>query len=290
MLEVNNYGLHTEPILGENSTPNKMISETEYKKISKGYDYILVRLRHEEKYDLVVENYKEFLQTLNDLKPLPLDLVNPKKPVFIYQRVHLEINRRVINLLATSRLYFEYFYGTSEERTKADLKEDIEKIKGIFIKDNPGSDSVDKFNFVCELRHTSQHYDCPNQTWNIKLGSNPKDNRVKIGVTKNFLLGHKRFDQAILEKMPEQIWIDEYLAGFIEIFSYIHFKLRDEKNKVSLEFKSLLNQTFNSFNPGVTQAGVFLFKENNHCWVFDRYLSKDILNYLSLLESKNLTD
>jgi len=201
---------------------------------------LLALLFFEEKYDLLRENYHEFFLELYRLNFSILHSHRNRADYKLYYNARVIMNRRLINLLATSRLYFEFLsknnslvYKSSEESSK-DLikiyksskespKDLIEKLKTLVFKE---TDFMHRFDFICELRHTTQHFDAPIDLVNFSLYDFGKKNSLMVYVTKEFLKAHERFEKNVLDQMPDKVDLAQYLASFMEVVSAIHLQIR----------------------------------------------------------------
>jgi hypothetical protein len=273
----NHYGLNRQSCLGKKNYPQKTITEKEYTKLNNAYQTLCLRNDIEKAYDLIVENYLEFFKELSSLN---LEIVVPLRHfggnIHTASRdVELKMNRRLINLLATARLYFEFL-----KRLKCPIECLIKKLDP-----NVTEEMITRFKFVIELRHTTQHHKAPIVKWNFKVGIKARDYRIGVSTTKKFLLEHKGFKEELFDKLPDEIPIIEYLLDFMEVLSLMHFKQRKE---AQLKTQRSINYVYPRLGFFTKEpSSICIFKKVEGTWQYHQYLSKELIETLKFLESKN---
>jgi len=140
----------TRKLLGFNRSIE--ISRDEFVVVHKSKERLLIALGIEEKFDIVVENYKEYEQELLVLALNYMMALGVADWSSFISDLH-SVNRRVANLLATGRLYVDALqhdlraaYG-KDHSAVTKLRERIKEV----------SDTNSSFRIMPELRNYAQH-------------------------------------------------------------------------------------------------------------------------------------
>lgn len=220
------YGL-TSLVLGK--YPFVELSRSEYLEIKKAKKNLLNALFIEQKFDLVLDNYLEFETSLLDLTAK--EMVRGAKDYSAFQTDTTLVNRRIINLLSSGRLYIDHsshhlsnIFGKNSTMT-ANIKEEISRK----YDENIGYRTMDA------LRNLVQHRGYPVHSLKYSINWIEQSGDVLFSLTPYIswteLKEEKKFKKAILNELKdlgEKIDIRPFLRGYVETIGMIHEKIRSE--------------------------------------------------------------
>lgn len=225
---------------------------------------LLDALSIEEKFDILTENYFEFERDLLEIT-LRNTLFHEKNWSSFQSEIHL-IDRRIINLLTTSRLYLDQLnhqvsstYGQAS-KVHASLKKKI-------------SDEYDLtrgYRVLDALRNFVQHRDLP--VFLLQLGASREDDASKSkrtitpSLSVNRLKEDTRFKKSIikeLESLGDKVNLKPLIRESMEAFGRIHSLVRDSWaddvtgwDKTILELRKLYQDRFGEFGLGLAVIAI----------------------------------
>lgn len=203
------------------------IDESEFEKLKSSREILLSAKAIEEKYDLLISNFLELEKEI--LSQLAEHMIFSQ---FSYQDTYNLIsvlNRRVANLLTSTRLYYDQIEKHVRTCMKGEKKFGKE-VKAYF------SDEYDtnfEYRFMEALRNHVQHYGLAVHSLSLPskwVGENESKqmiNQLKINSTKDELSQNKEFKSSVFSEMPEKVELTKAIRIYIGCFSNVHKRIRD---------------------------------------------------------------
>jgi hypothetical protein len=189
---------------------------------------LLEALSIEEKFDILSENYFEFERDLLEIT-LRNSMFSGRDWSSSKGEIHL-IDRRIINLLTTSRLYLDqllHHVSSIYGKASSEMASLENKISAEY-------DSTFGYRVLDAMRNFVQHRDLP--VFLLQLGASRKDSptKSKRTITPNLNVGRlkedKRFKHSIikeLETLGEDIDLKPIVRESMEAFGRIHLFVRE---------------------------------------------------------------
>lgn len=271
------------------------ISESEYREIAIAKDGLVESLSLEEKFDIVLENFYEYEMELLRLSTHQMLFRN-----LSYSKFHNEINlvnRRIINLLSSCRLYINH----SRHHLSNIFNGDQSKKNEIRSNISNEYDTVLGYRVMEALRNYGQHRGFPVQrcTYNSKRVEGDKEDKFLFSITP-YLEVEKldedgKFNKTVLSELRaigEKHDIKPLLREYVSSISSIH-----EKNRALL--KDLIEQWERTFHShieafkskiGSDESIVGLaavISEENGCYNSPVPIFSDLIEHRMELERKN---
>lgn len=205
------------------------ITEQEYVDIRQRRELLLEALFIEEKFDLVVDNYLEF--EIDLLDSAARQMVRDVQSWTAFQAERNQMNRRVINLLSSCRLYLDHTRHHLSNMGKVG-KEAAENIEA---KISTGYDGSLGYRAMETLRNYVQHRGYP--IHGVSFSASWIDNRQKLmyGVTPYIMPAQLqedgKFKASVLEELRslgENVDIKPLMRGYLEELGKIHNEVREQ--------------------------------------------------------------
>jgi hypothetical protein len=235
-------------ILGESASVK--ITMAEHSAIRSARDGLNGIVAVEEKFSLVMENYAELEQTLltegvRHLVFIQLDFTN-------LQELRNLISRRLLNLLAATRLYLDSLPRHAASLLGGDDPATTQ------IKTEPARlyDQSLSYRVMEALRNFAQHRELPIHA--IMIGNEwenaPSGNRMACSVVPSLdiemLAGDAQFKSSVLQelrRMDRRIDVMPFAREYIERLGDIHAKFRGETNAREREWEAVIVTAMNRF-------------------------------------------
>lgn len=272
------------------------ITEQEYKKIKTAKNNLLEILYIEEKFDIFVDNYLEFEMDL--LNYAARHMVRGIKTHTGLQIGLNQINRRIINLLSTGRLYLDQsIHNLSNISSKTNTIEEIKKEKTKQYDQHLGYRSMEA------LRNYVQHRGYPIQglTYNNKLVGKDPNEKYLFSITPYIQVQEfekdNKFKKEVLEeikRLGEKVDLKPLIREYVEALWNIHAKIRELLKSDILEWEKLFQNTINKIpnNNSMIKSNITLsaVKQNEDGSYIDPIeIDKFIIEYRQELQRKNST-
>jgi hypothetical protein len=272
------------------------ITEQEYNKIKTAKNNLLEILYIEEKFDIFVDNYLEFeMDLLNYAARHMVRGINTHAGLQIGLN---QINRRIINLLSTGRLYLDQsVHNLSNISSKTNTIEEIKKEKTTQYEQYLGYRVMDA------LRNYVQHRGYPIQSLTYEnkfVGKNPNE-RLLFSITPYIQIQElekdNKFKKEVLKEIKllgEKIDLKLLIREYVEALWNIHAKVREFLKSDILDWEQLFQSTIDKFkskNPKIGSiVGLSAVKQNeNGTYKESIEIIKYIIEYRQELQIKNST-
>ncbi|PSW91239.1 hypothetical protein [Photobacterium iliopiscarium] len=203
------------------------IDESEFEKLKLSREILLSAKAIEEKYDLLISNFLELEKEI--LSQLAEHMIFSQ---FSYQDMYnlrSVLNRRVANLLTSTRLYYDQIEKHVRTCMKGENKFGKE-VKAYFCDEY---DTNFEYRFMEALRNHVQHYGLAVHSLSLPskwVGENESKqmiNQLKINSTKDELSQNKEFKSSVFSEMPEKVELTKAIRIYIGCFSNVHKRIRD---------------------------------------------------------------
>jgi len=203
------------------------IDEPEFEKLKSSREVLLSAKAIEEKYDLLVSNFLELEKEI--LSQLAQKMIFVQDSYQHFYELNSILNRRVVNLLTSTKLYYDQI----EKHVRTCMKDQKKfgtEAKSYF------SDEYDahfEYRFMEALRNHVQHYGLAVHSLSLPskwVGEGEQKqlvNQLKIFATKDELSQDKEFKKTIFREMPEKVELIKAIRVYVGCFSNVHKRIRE---------------------------------------------------------------
>lgn len=278
----------TRLILGY--TPEIIISEEEYKAIKEAKELLSEGLAIEEKYQVLLDNYEDFEKEI--VNRSTESMLRPPQEYNDFQVTRAAFNKRIINLLTTSRLYIDHVQ-------KHHIGEIIsydgrEKVKELF---SNRYDQYFEYRFIEALRNHVQHRGFPAhhiQFHSFIVDPDATETRIvhtiEIASEKKFLQEDKKFKKSVLEEMDERIDFKKAIRKYMECLSEIQTEVRNLISAKLSDARSLISEYIERYKKEIeekTNGLVAIIKNDDGIKIDAVYMLLDWDDIRIKLENRN---
>ena len=203
------------------------IDEPEFEKLKHSREVLSSAKAIEEKYDLLVSNFFEFEKEV--LYQLAQKMIFVKDSYQHMYEIQSELNRRVVNLLTSTKLYYDQLEKHVRSCMKGE-KQCGKEAKGYFSEEY---DTHFEFRFMEALRNHVQHYGLAVHSLSLPskwIGEDENRemiNQLKIYSTKEALSENKDFKKVIFDEMPEKVELIKTIRIYLGCISNVHRRVRE---------------------------------------------------------------
>ncbi|PSW10332.1 hypothetical protein C9J01_19180 [Photobacterium rosenbergii] len=203
------------------------IEEQEFDKIKHSREVLLSAKAIEEKYDLLVSNFFDLEKEI--LSQVAQQMIFEQDSYQHFYEIESVLNRRVVNLLTSTKLYYDQL----EKHVRTCMKNEKEfgkEAKGYFSYEY---DTYFEYRFMEALRNHVQHYGLAVHSLSLPskwIGDGEKKemiNQLKIFSTKEQLSQNKDFKKVVFREMPEKVELIKAIRIYVGCFSHVHKRVRD---------------------------------------------------------------
>lgn len=211
-------------ILG--STVALSLEKEQFDSLKKSRNVLLSAKAIEEKYDLMISNFLELEKEL--LVQVAQQMVFLQDSYDDFYEIRSVLNRRVVNLLTSTKLYFDQI----EKHVRTCLHEDEsfgEIAKSYFSKE---FDTHPEYRFMEALRNHVQHYGLAVHSISLpRQWVGGEENRQMVNAVKLFSLKeefckNKKFRKKTLDELTDKTDLVKATRVYVGSFSNIHHKIR----------------------------------------------------------------
>lgn len=246
-------------ILG--STIAQRIDQEQFVQLKRSRNILLSARAIEEKYDLLIENYLEFEKEL--LSRTVEQMIFDKISYDDFYELRSILNRRVINLLTSTKLY--------KDQIEKHVRECVAVTKSAELFTKPlFSEEYDKnyeYRFLEAIRNHVQHYGLAIHSYSLPskwVGDD--DNRkvvntIQLFTHKEELDKDSQFHKKTLRELDEKIDLITAIRVYVNSFNIIHQKIRTIIDTNIIEARDNINKTiqeYENLNSGKS-IGIYAF-------------------------------
>lgn len=269
---------------------NIEISENDYNNALIAKDNLLKVLEIEEKYNMILENYKEIEQEIFEST---LDLVLHRTSLWRTLRIKTRnLDRKLNNLLSIIKLFLDHI---PDDLNKVYGRELEKEVKKLIIKEGK-----EKFacHFMYELRNYIQHNGLSID--DLRFGSERKEIRKKernikeiyLSINKKKILDYasddlkkKIIDKTSGDRIELKPLIRENIESLSLINNFIRNKTKDKIKNWDMDLKKIKDKYFNKTHKNINY-NVLLTLENKEC-TDEKNIFYDFIEYRKDLIKRN---
>lgn len=235
-------------ILALGSFPQIELSENEFNNLKKATLALSGAIAIEEKYELLLSNYldleKESLSIISEY------MLRNFTDYSVFFDVRLSLNRRVVNLLTSTKLYIDQI--SQHIRACIPENESIStKVKSLFSCEY---DSNFEYRFMDALRNYVQHRGLAVHSTSIggsKRTSHQEDIKIEFNIGlythKSELDGDEAFKKQVYYEMPEKVELMLAVRSYIGSLSKVHCDLRELVASNSQKARELIQSVIKKY-------------------------------------------
>ncbi|WP_217542905.1 hypothetical protein [Vibrio metschnikovii] len=182
----------------------------------------------EETYDLLIQNYLEFEQELLTILARQM-IIEEESYDDLYTIIISRLNRRVVNLLTSTKLYYDHI----EKHVRICMKDDDEgKIAKKFF-----STEYDKhleYRFMDAMRNYVQHYGLAVHSISLQRNWEESNNhkqlvyKIQMYTWKDELSKDKTFKKKVLLEISDKVDLLKSIRVYISSLSSVHQQVRSQ--------------------------------------------------------------
>ncbi len=209
------------------------ISENEFTELENAKDLLHFVVTHEESYDILISNYKEFEQEI--LQLTLQNMLYSEYSTDSFYELRMQLNKRLINLLTSVKLYQDL----GVHQIPIDIHERAKKqddIKHLFAKEY---DNNIHYKFMEELRKYTQHAGLPIHLTRFNTRNTGEENKYRHEYSINFssyserLKKDKMFNHSKFPELENEIDLKSSVRHYIESISLVHISIRELFNELT---------------------------------------------------------
>ncbi len=222
--------------------PEIEIDESKYLDIKAAKETLLACLSIEEKYELLLSNHleleKEALGVTADY------MVRNTADYSGFFDIRLSFNRRIVNLLTSTKLYIDQLL----QHVKACIPEDLklgDEVKSYFSEEY---DSCFEYRLMEALRNYVQHRGVAVHStthggrWTSLKSDGQLEFSLKLFTHKSELEGDKAFKTQVFNEMPDEVELMFSVRTYVGAISRVHEKIRDLLDKRSKIARAIISE------------------------------------------------
>lgn len=226
--------------IGKN--PEIELSQEEYKNIQLAKACLSELFSFEEKYELLLSNYLELEQEC--LLISSESMINRNHGYKDFFDIQSLINKRVVNLLTTSRLYLDQV----QQHVKF-CNKNIE-VKALFSAEY---DNSFEYRFMEALRNYVQHRGLAihssslNSRWIGSEDDKEMEFNTFVFTSKTEVSKDKAFKKTVAQEMPEKVNILNSARCYVESLSKVHCELREKLNDLANDNRKIISDLIDKY-------------------------------------------
>lgn len=243
--------------------PEIEITENKFQSLNKANKVLKAAMSIEEKYEIIISNYLELEK--ESLSISSSNMLRRSHNYSYYFDVRSTFNRRIVNLLTSTKLYLDQIYKQIEV-CNVDLVSIIKK------ETNKEYDNAFEYRFMEALRNHVQHDGLAihliknNSRWIDNPSSRLLEFQTKIYTNRSDLEYDKDFKKKVLNEMPEKVELIFASRKYISAISRIHECIRVNINSKVKSSRELIEKTIKKYediNDGES-TGLYAIKAINN--------------------------
>lgn len=204
--------------------PETEITEERFERIKAAKTFLSEALSIEEKFEILLSNYLELEKEIVSQASEQMVRIPQGHEDFFESRI--QFNRKLVNLLTTSRLYVDHVHQHAGSILGKERKSEIEVLF------NEKYDENFEYRFMEALRNYVQHSGFP--IHRVTSGGRTKEIEgertlvfsMELYSEKKFLLRDGKFKATVLEECPDSVDLKTTCRVYVECLSQIHASIR----------------------------------------------------------------
>lgn len=242
-------------ILRLNKDPEEVeLQQKEFEDLKRAKSCLSEALAIEEKYELLVSNYldleKERLILMSEY------LIYNNKDYNSFFSIELAFNKRIINLLTSTKLYMDSVHQHAKICVPHKSIESVKSIdQEINDKKSLEYDHCFEYRFMEAFRNHVQHKGLSVNS--IRIQRMSKDS-IKIFAHKVEVARDTKFKKLVLEEMPDKVELIQTARIYIESINRIHLYVRELVSSDLNSARSLMENYINKYGNPDSSSGTVL--------------------------------
>lgn len=234
--------------------PEFAISENEFAAYRSAHMALVAGLAIEEKFEILASNYLELEKEI--LAQIAECMVRHPEGYEDIFEIRTALNRKLINLLTTARLYVDHVSHQAKEILGDDSGSEV---KALFSAEY---DAAFEYRFMEALRNFVQHRGFPAQ--GVVIGGTWLNEwrdlvfSMEITASKRHLAEDKTFKAAVLAEAPERIDLKLACRAYVEAISRINRQLRGKLDPKLGDARQLVQAAIQRYEAAYGQRGIGL--------------------------------
>jgi hypothetical protein len=235
----------------------------------------------EETYDLLIQNYLEFEQEI--LSILTRQMIVEEDSYNDFYDIRSRLNRRVVNLLTSTKLYYDHI----EKHVRTCMGEDDsegKKAKTFFCLEY---DSHVEYRFMEALRNYVQHYGLAVHSMSLNCRWEGEDdhkqlvNKLRLYTLKNELALDKTFKKQTFKELDDKTDLMRAIRVYVGSLSHVHDKVRAQIKMNVKQARDIVSEAISKYENenGGAALGCYAYSVPN-----DDPKEKPIEKYALLLD------
>lgn len=222
------------------TVPEIAITSEQFEALHKAHLALMAGAAIEEKYEILISNYLDLEKTVLSLSAEQMVLGEISYPRMFEARN--AVNRMLINLLTTTRLYLDHLPHHANEIIGKLRQAEVTTLL------NQEYDADLRYQFMETLRNYVQHRGFPAHGLSFpgRRIEHARRNFVfslEFSAFRQRLADDDKFKKAVLEKTPETIDLKEYCRYYVERLSAIHERMRALTDPILDPARALVGKT-----------------------------------------------
>lgn len=237
-----------------NTPPDVEISKDKFNQLKVAKVCLAGALAIEEKYELLISNYLDFEKEC--LNITADHMVRESISYANFFDINITLNRRMVNLLTSAKLYKDQIY----QHIKAciPLDDSIQsQVKSLFSAEY---DAFFEYRFMEALRNYVQHRGLAVHSTSIGSSwtSSKKDGMNEYRTTpfthKTEVTTDKAFKVQVANEMPDKVGLIYATRTYIESINKVHCYIRDYISQTANDSRNLIGSMINSYEDRYTES------------------------------------
>jgi hypothetical protein len=227
-------------------SPEIDIDREYYESIKRAKSTLSNGLVIEEKYEILISNYLDFETEL--LSQAAQQMIRRRLDIDDFHYARIEINRKLVNLLATARMYRDQVpHQCGILVSGTNIKDQVVKLF---------SEEYDKnleYRFMEALRNHAQHRGLPVHSTPFRSFRDDSGEESKfiysmdVASQKTYLEKEGRFKKKVLEEIPDKVDLKHAARIYIEGISRVHASIRGMVDEPIGKARSLIECALRSY-------------------------------------------
>ena len=236
--------------MGQRGDSAITITKSEYIALKEAKDILSAGLNIEQQYEVLISNYEDFEKEI-----VSVAIEHMLYVVGDFRQYHARLNRRIINLLTTSRLYRDQVKQRMKVIIQSSSEKGIDKVEDLFTEKNH---KHLEYRFMEQLRNHVQHFDFPVDmlslsSWveNLNQPNMEMPSTVEFASDKKRLRADPQFNKQVIGEIEDTVDLKQMTRKYVECLSVIQGSIRSLILEKLSEARELIEECINRYREEV---------------------------------------
>lgn len=232
------------------------ITRSEYIALKKAEDILSAGLDIEQLYEVLISNYEDFEKEILSVAT-EFMLYVPNE----FRQYHARLNKRIINLLTTSRLYKDQV----KKRVRVILRNSPEKVDKIEALFTEKQNKHLEYRFMEQLRNHVQHFGLPVDSvtlssWVEHMHQVDMEfpRTIEFGAEKKKLREDPEFKKSVIEEIEDTVDLKQMTRKYVECLSEIQASIRTMIVEKLDEARVLIEECINRYRDEIDEKANYV--------------------------------